>query len=182
MKKLAILFIALTAGVMSAHSQTYLGNHTKVTFLSATAMENITGTDTVATMILNGKTGDVIASISVTGFTFANPTMRDHFNENYMESSKFPKAMFKGKISETIDYTKDGTYNITMPGTLTMHGVSQPTTVKGTLTIKGGVVTVDAKFPAKLADYKIEIPSAVGQKVAETVDITVHTEMTAPKK
>lgn len=182
MKKCAFLIAAVIASAISMQAQVFMGKSQKIVFTSKTAVENIEGTDTVATMILNGKTGDVIASVNVSGFIFANPTMREHFNENYMESDKYPKATFKGKINETIDYTKDGTYTITMPGTLTMHGVSQAKTITGTLTVKSGVVTIDATFPAKLADYKIEVPSAVGTKIAESVDITVHSVLAVPKK
>lgn len=190
MKKSALLFIALIAGALSLNAQVFMGKHTKVSFFSTTPMENITAEDTIATMILNGKTGDVMATINCEGFIFPNALMREHFNENYMETSKegpkdakgkptYPNkfASFKGKIQETIDYSKDGSYPITMVGTLKIHNVSQPATLTGTLVVKGGMVTVDSKFAVKLADYKIEVPSAVGTKIAESIDITVHCEM-----
>ena len=190
MKKSALLFIALIAGAVSLNAQIFMGKHTKVSFFSATALENITAEDSIATMILNGKTGDVMANINCQGFVFPNALMREHFNENYMETSKegpkdangkptYPNkyASFKGKIQETIDYSKDGTYPITMVGTLKIHNVSQPVTLTGTMVIKGKMATIDSKFSVKLVDYKIEVPTAVGAKIAETIDVTVHCEM-----
>ena len=177
MKKAALLLLALTAGALSVSAQVYKGKKTKIDFFSYTPMENISATDTVATMLLNSKTGDVIANIVVKGFVFPNSLMQEHFNENYMESDKFPKASFMGKIQETIDYSKDGTYPVTMKGKLTVHGVAQDRTINGTLTVKGKTVTIDCKFDIKLADHNIKVPEAVGQKIAESINVTVHSEL-----
>jgi hypothetical protein len=195
MKKSALLFVALIAGALSLKAQVYTGKHTTVSFFSTTPMENITAEDSIATMILNGKTGDVMANINCQGFVFPNALMREHFNENYMETDKegpkdangkptYPNkyASFKGKIQETIDYSKDGSYPVTMVGTLKIHNTSQPATLTGTLIVKGNMVTIDSKFAVKLADYNIEVPSAVGTKIAESIDVTVHCEMISAKK
>jgi polyisoprenoid-binding protein YceI len=181
MKKSALLLFAVLAFAATASAQIYMGKKTKVDFFSATAMENISATDTVATTILNSKTGDVVAQIVVKGFHFPNALMEEHFNENYMESDKFPKATFVGKIQEKVDYTKDGVTNITMKGKLNVHGVEKERTFTGTITIKGGKATVDCKFDIKLADHNIKIPEAVGQKIAESVAVTFHTEMETKK-
>jgi hypothetical protein len=177
MKKTALLLIALTAGALSLSAQVYTGKKTKVDFFSVTPMENISATDTVATTILNSKTGDAVASIVIKGFVFPNALMQEHFNENYMESDKFPKANFVGKIQETIDYSKDGSYPVTMVGKLTVHGVTKDRTIKGTLVVKGNTVTIDCKFAIPLADHNIKVPEAVGQKIAESIDVTVHSEL-----
>jgi polyisoprenoid-binding protein YceI len=108
--------------------------------------------------------------------------MQEHYNENYMESEKFPYATFKGKISETIDYTKDGTHNVTMVGTLDMHGVELPRTVTGTVTVKGGTISMDSKFEVKVADHKIKVPSLYVEKIAENIQVTFHTDMVVFKK
>ncbi len=195
MKKSALLFIALIAGALSLNAQIYMGKHTKISFFSTTPMENISAEDSIATMILNAKTGDVMANINCEGFVFPNALMREHFNENYMETDKegtkdangkptYPNkfSSFKGKISETIDYSKDGTFPITMVGTMKIHNTSQPVTIPGTLIIKNGAVTIDAKFSVKLVDYNITVPSAVGTKIAESIDVTVHCEMVNASK
>lgn len=177
MKKSALLLLALVAGALTVSAQSYKGTKSKIDFFSTTPMENISATDTVATTILNAKTGDVVALISIKGFVFPNSLMQEHFNENYMESDKFPKATFSGKIQETIDYGKDGVYPVTMVGKLTVHGVAQDRTIKGTLTVKGGTVIIDCKFDIKLEDHQIKVPEAVGQKIAESINVTVHSEL-----
>ena len=108
--------------------------------------------------------------------------MQEHYNENYVESEKFPYATFKGKIKETIDYTKDGTHNVTMEGALDMHGVELPRTITGTVTIKGGSIAMDAKFDVKVADHKIKVPSLYSEKIAESIKVSFNTEMIVFKK
>lgn len=178
MKKSAFLLIAVFAFTLTASAQKiFKGKKTKVEFFSATAMENISATDTVATTLLNTKNGMVVASIVVKGFHFPNSLMEEHFNENYMETAKFPNATFTGTIQEKIDYTKNGTYPITMKGKLKVHGVEQERTISGTLVIKDGKATVDCKFDIKLVDHNITVPTAVGQKIAESIAVTFHSEM-----
>lgn len=178
MKKTALLLVALMAFAFSASAQKiYKGKKTKVDFYSYTPLENIEATDTVATTLLNSKDGTVVAKIAVKSFHFPNSLMEEHFNENYMETSKYPNATFAGKIQETIDYTKDGTYSVTMKGKLNVHGVEKERTIPGTLVIKGGKVTIDCKFDIKLADHNITVPEAVGQKIADTIKVTFHSEM-----
>ncbi|HTL81391.1 MAG TPA: YceI family protein [Bacteroidia bacterium] len=177
MKKTALLLIAVLATAVTMNAQIYKGTKTKIDFFSYTPMENISATDTVATMLLNSATGDVIANISIKGFVFPNSLMQEHFNENYMESDKYPMASFKGKINEKVDYTKDGVTSVTITGTLTCHGVAQPRTINATVTVKSGKVIIDSKFKIKLEDHKITVPEAVGTKIAESIDVTVHTEM-----
>lgn len=182
MKKSALFILALVAGAFSLNAQIYKDNKTTVSFFSSTPVEDISATDTVATMLLNSKTGDVIANISIKGFVFPNLLMQEHFNENYMESDKFPMGSFKGKIKETIDYTKDGTYNVNIEGTLTIHGVAKPRTIPATVIVKGSSVTVDCKFEVALVDHNIEVPQAVGTKIAEKIQVTVNTTLVSTAK
>jgi len=194
-KTIAILALILVSGTMMFAQGIYQGKKNTIGFYSHTAMEDISATDTIATMLLNSKTNQVIASVDVRGFRFSSPLMEEHFNENYMETNKpgpkdakgnvtYPNRMatFNGKINETIDYTKDGTYNVTMTGDLTVHNVKKPRTINATLVIKGGVITMDCKFNILLVDHDIKVPTAVGQKIAESIEVTVHSEMSAPKK
>jgi hypothetical protein len=191
MKKVfSIIALVVLTGAAASAQGIYRGTANKITFFSHTALEDISATDTVATMILNSKTNQVIANVDVRGFHFANPLMEEHFNENYMETNKegakdangkptYPNRMaaFNGKINETIDYTKDGTYNVTMTGDLTIHSVKKPRTLNGTLVIKEGKITLDCKFNVLLVDHNITVPTAVGAKIAESIEITVHSVM-----
>ena len=195
MKKTFILAFLLVAGPAIIAQGVYRGASNKITFFSHTALEDISATDTIATFLLNTKSNQVIASVDVRGFRFTNPLMEEHFNENYMETSKqgpkdskgnatYPNRMatFNGKVNEVIDYTKDGTHNVTMTGDLTIHNVKKPRTLNATMVIKGGVITVDCKFSVLLVDHNITVPTAVGQKIAESIDVTLHTVMSVPAK
>lgn len=190
MKKSIFVFIAVLATAITLNAQVYKGARTAVSFYSSTPLEDITAKDTVATVILNGKSGDVLVTLPIKGFVFANSLMQEHFNENYMETDKagpkdangkvtYPnqKATFKGKINEAVDYTKDGTTKITITGTLTIHGVAKERTIDATLVVKGSQVIIDSKFQVPLADHNITVPTAVGAKIAEKIDVTVHSEL-----
>ena len=112
----------------------------------------------------------------MTSFTFRDKLMQEHFNENYMESDKFPNAVLEGVIQEAIPLEMDGMYEVTIKGSLEMHGVKQEREVKGKLTIAGGVPTLaTAKFDVRLADHGIKIPSLVVANIAEV--IAVDTEL-----
>ncbi len=174
--------IGLLALGFAGFSQIYIGEKCKITFFSETKMENIDATNTVTKPVFNAKTGDFAIKASQTAFNFNSAFMQEHYNENYVESEKFPYATFKGKVKETIDYSKDGTHNVTMVGTLDMHGVELPRTITGTIVVKGGQITMDSKFDVKVADHKIKVPSLYVEKIAENVQVTFHTEMTPFKK
>ncbi|MGL4596525.1 MAG: YceI family protein [Bacteroidia bacterium] len=180
MKKF-LFAIALVGASFAANAQAMKGKVTDVSFYSHTALEDIKAESKTSTIILVPATNTFIAEIKIKSFDFPNELMEEHFNENYMESEKFPTAKFTGKIQEKIDYTKDGTYNITMVGKLLCHGVEKDRTVTGTLTVKGGEVTVDCKFDIKLQDHSIKVPEAVGAKIAENIEVTVHTVLVKPE-
>jgi len=107
--------------------------------------------------------------------------MEEHFNENYIESDKFPKATFKGKIQEHIDPSKDGTYPVTVTGDFQVHGVTQTRTITGNLKVSGGVVTMTSEFMVKCADHHIDIPQIVFHHIAESIRIRVSATYTALK-
>lgn len=104
---------------------------------------------------------------------FNSPLQREHFNENYLETSKFPRATFQGKIIEDIDLSRDGTQTVRAKGILTVHGVQQERILKGQLERKGDKIRIKAQFTVPLADHGIEIPRVVYQKIAEEITVTV---------
>ena len=101
--------------------------------------------------------------------------MQEHFNENYIESHKYPKADFKGQIvnSGDINFTKDGTYKANVKGKLTIHGETKDVETTGTIAVKGGKVEADAVLSIELSDYKIEIPKVVKDNISKSVTIIV---------
>jgi polyisoprenoid-binding protein YceI len=102
--------------------------------------------------------------------------LEEHFNENYMESSKIPKATFKGKTTNlsAVNFNKEGTYNVSVEGDLTLHGVTQKITAPGTISVKAGKINAASTFKIKIKDYGIKIPTLVADKIAEVVEIKVN--------
>ena len=120
-------------------------------------------------------TGQIIFGVLVKGFKFENQLMEDHFNENYMESTQFPKADFKGYIknNKEVNFTKDGTYPITIDGSLTIHGTSQKVSTNGNLQIADGKPTITGEFSIKIKEYGIK-GLYIGEKIANEAKIKVN--------
>ena len=101
--------------------------------------------------------------------------MEEHFNENYMESDQFPKAAFKGNITDIakVNFTANGSYIVSVAGDLTIHGITKKISATGTITVKAGKIAATSRFPIKPSDYNISIPKVVKDNIAETIDVTV---------
>lgn len=105
---------------------------------------------------------------------FNSPLQKEHFNENYVESDKFPEASFKGKIIEDQDLTVDGTYELRAKGILTIHGVSQERIIKSDVTVSNKTITIKSSFSVLLSDHNIPIPKVVYQKLANEIKVDVN--------
>ncbi|HNC32369.1 MAG TPA: YceI family protein, partial [Cyclobacteriaceae bacterium] len=160
-------------------AQSFSTKTAKINFYSKTPVEDIKAEANDAMAVLNTTTNKISFTVKITSFQFPDKLMQEHFNEKYMESSKkgYEIASFFGTINEKIDYTKDGTYNVTVNGKLKVHNVEQPRTMTGVITIKDGKVNVTSTFKVKCADHKIEIPSVVTKKIAEEIDVTVNADL-----
>jgi hypothetical protein len=176
MKQLILSAVILFAGLQTASAQKLYTKNGLISFFSSTPMEDIKAENNQVLCVLNAQTGELQFSLLNKGFHFAKALMEEHFNENYMESNKYPKSTFKGKLADItkVSFDKDGTYPITVSGDLTMHGVTKAVTASGSITVKGDKATASSKFKAKLADYNISIPSAVKGNISETIEITVN--------
>jgi hypothetical protein len=182
MKKVIAVLALVFVGYSSMNAQIYKSkkDEVKVSFFSETPIENITALNSTSTSFIANDS--IKFSLANTGFVFPKPLMQEHFNENYMESSKYPKSTFRGKINEKTDLSKDGVYKVTCTGLLYMHGVEKNITTPGTITVKGGEVNVVTNFKAKLADYKIERPKMVIDKIAEEILIKIDATYVPYKK
>jgi polyisoprenoid-binding protein YceI len=111
----------------------------------------------------------------IKSFHFDRALMEEHFNENYMESDKFPKSVFKGKITNlaSVDLSKNGTYEVTVEGDLTIHDVTNKISSKGTVEVVSGGINANSKFKIVPEDYKIIIPGVVRDKFDKTMEVTV---------
>jgi len=147
----------------------------RVTFLSDAPMEKIAGLNKKVTSIIDTQTGQMEFSILMKAFEFEKALMQEHFNENYVESDKYPKAVFKGTImnNSTVKWGTDGVYPVKVKGQMILHGVTREFDTDGTITVKDGKASANSKFNLLLADYKIEIPKLVKDKVSESVAVEV---------
>jgi hypothetical protein len=138
MKKLFCISLILSFA-LSAHNQTFITRNGNVSFYSHTPVEDIKADNNEAVSVLNASTGDIEFKIAIKSFHFSKTAMEEHFNDDdYMGSEKFPKADFKGKINNisSINFLKDGTYNVSINGTLTIKDVTKPVSSQGTITVK----------------------------------------------
>lgn len=154
-------------------------NYTKngnISFFSKTSMENIDATSNQVMCVLDAATANLQFSVLVKSFSFKKALMQEHFNENYMESDKYPKSTFKGTIADisNVNFTKDGTYNVSVTGDLNMHNVTKKVTTPGTVTIKSGKISITSVFSVLLSDYNIEIPKVVEGNISKTIEIKVN--------
>ena len=174
---LSLLFIVIALQLSAQgdkYANTYVCTKGKIHFFSASPLEDIEATSNSAVCVVNTQTKKVYAKIQQNSFVFKDKLMQEHFNENYMESEKFPSAVLDMVITGDIDLTKDGVYDITLHGTLDMHGVKNERDIKGKLTIKNGApVLATAAYEVKLEDHGIKIPKAVTMNIAESVKVDV---------
>jgi hypothetical protein len=169
----AVLFLAfIFAG---SAQEKYLSKNGHVWFYGHTPMEDIEAHNNEVASMINAKSGDIMYQILVKSFKFKRALMEEHFNENYMESSKYPKSDFKGKITNLgdIDFSKNGVYKTTVEGNLTIHNKTNKVKQNGTIEVKDGKLIVKSKFNVTPQDYGIEIPSTVRDKIAKQMEVNV---------
>lgn len=151
----------------------YTTESSEISFFSSTPVEDIEAVNESATSLLNIAKNDIVFRVPIAGFQFEKPLMQEHFNENYMETEKYPYANFKGKLSDTLDLSKDTIYNITATGVMTIHGVDRAETYEGVIETKDGKATLKCEFKVKLQDHKIKVPKVVFANIAEEIDVKV---------
>lgn len=184
MKKRNILTILLLFAATTMMGQLFVTKNGFIKFYSDAPLEKIKAVNNQVNTALNTETGDFVFKVLMKSFTFEKALMQEHFNENYVESDKFPNATFLGKVTNLgeIDFSKAGSYNAIAEGKLTMHGVTKTVKEKGTLTVGNGKIMAIAVFPLRLSDYEVKIPSVTADKISETVEITVEVTLDPMKQ
>ena len=175
-KILFALVLCLCAQV--AIGQKYFSKSGKISFFSDTDMEKIEAENTSASTVIDFSTGAIEWAVLIQGFQFEKALMQEHFNENYMESSKYPKAKFKGVIEDhaKVDLAKDGTYEVTVNGELEIRGIKKPVSTKATIEVANKMFTGTCSFSVLIADYGIKVPKVVENNIADAVDIDIMAE------
>ncbi len=167
-----IVVFILCLFAVSLKAQKYRSTSSTVHFFSSAPMEDIEASNPDGQSAIDLSSGEIVFSIPIRSFTFAKSLMQEHFNENYMESDKFPKATFIGSVSD-FDLTDNQWQEVKADGKMTIHGIEQEVSYEGKLLINDQTLEISAKFPIKLEDYKIKIPKVVFYNIAEIVDVTV---------
>ena len=181
MKKLIFIFFFSVSLHLGAQG-IYKSNEGEASFFSETPMENIEAHNKSISSFLNTGSKEVVFVIPVRNFKFRKALMEEHFNEKYLESDKYPDATFQGKINEDVDFSKDGVYKVTATGKMKMHGVEKQITVPGTITVKGGKLSLQSEFNVTLTDYNITVPKLVIQNIAEVVAVKINAGYVPYKK
>ena len=174
MKKLLItgLLVVCIIGVVDGQGK-FLTNDGNISFFSHTAIEDITAINNKVACVIDAATGEVAIIVKMTGFQFEKKRMQEHFNENYVESEKFPKATFNGSISNNgeVNYATTGTYQVLVEGDLTIHGITRAISTEGSVEVTGTRIIARTKFLLNPEDFDIKIPKVVRKNIAENMEI-----------
>ena len=166
-------FLPLVLFVLSfntLHAQVLTFDHGEMEFYTATVLSDIEAVTEKLDVKLDVQTGNIEITVSINSFEFEYETMKEHFNEKYMESDKFPLATFKGKITQDISNLNE-TLEVDGSGELNIHGVSRKIDVKATISKANGLTVIKTKFPVVFKDYGVDDPSILSKSVAKEVEI-----------
>jgi len=150
-----------------------------IEFISNAELELIKASSNKLIGVVDPATNQFAFTVTSQSFVgFNSALQREHFNEKYMESEKYPRISFTGKIIEQVDFTVDGEYEVRAKGDLDIHGVKQIRIIKSSIIINNGVLTIDSDFKVPLADHDIAIPRIVNQKIATEIEVGVTATLT----
>ncbi|MEZ5008160.1 MAG: YceI family protein [Chitinophagales bacterium] len=177
--KTIILVLGILTTSIAFSQDLYLTKTGEITFFSKTPMEDIEAENNSVTCILKTSEGQVAFKVLMKSFLFEKAAMQQHFNDDYVESDKYPKATYDAQIidHDKIDFTKDGTYTVKTKGEFSLHGVTNTLEEEGTITIKGKKITINSSFDVELEDYNIAVPNMYLKKISNTINIKVHAEL-----
>jgi polyisoprenoid-binding protein YceI len=177
MKRVMILalYLVLISGFLFGQGK-YLTNQGKIAFYSHTAIEDIKAENQEVAGVIDAASGEVSIIVKMTSFQFAKKMMQEHFNENYVESEKYPKATFNGIIlnNSEVDYSSKGVTEVRVEGDMTIHGKTIKVSAEGSIEVISGGIIARTKFLLNPEDYDIRIPRVVRGNIAESLEITVE--------
>jgi hypothetical protein len=172
-----LLWLGGLAGPPLAHAQgKYMTKTGYISFFSASIMEDIEAKNNKVAAVFDLGSGQLAFSVPVREFQFKRTLMQEHFNENYMESDKYPKATFTGQLTNAAQVLKQlptATQNVEVEGQLMLHGVTHKVAVSGTMQLRDGQLVIFAYFNIAPADYAIDIPLLVREHIAKSVSVRV---------
>ena len=176
-----IVFICLLMS-SNVEAQKFVTDKGEINFASNAQLELIKAYSDKVQGIIDPATNQFAFLININSFRgFNSELQRQHFNENYMETEKFPKARFTGKIIEQVDFTRDSVYEVRAKGELEIHGQKQTRIIKSKLTMRNGQLAIESHFIVPLTDHIISIPKIVSQKIATEIDVIFKAYMIRQK-
>ena len=178
MARIIFYLLILMFTSVNVNAQKYFTRTGKISFFSDAPIEKIEAHNSKATSVFDTVSGRIEFAVLIKGFQFEKALMQEHFNENYMESDQFPKATFKGNITDlkAVDFTKDGEYEVTVSGDLEIHGVTKQIEAPGKIIINNGQISGKSSFEVEVADYNIEIPSIVRENIAKVIVVKIEVD------
>jgi polyisoprenoid-binding protein YceI len=180
--KLIFLMLLLAAIRPSvACAQLYSTRSGFVGFYSKTPLEDVRGENGQVYAVIDAGKKNLAFAALLKGFIFPKELMQEHFNENYVESDKYPKATFSGAYIGDVALDKDGVYKITVKGGLTLHNVTRTVETPATLEVRAGHLLGVAEFRVKPEDFNISIPSIVRDKIDKEITVKVNIDCTTNK-
>ena len=175
---ISVLFCLAVVRPATAYSQLYSTRAGFIGFYSKTALEDIRGENNQVYAVIDAGKKNLAFAALLKGFIFPKELMQEHFNENYVESDKYPKATFSGAYAGDVALDKDGVYKVVVKGNLTLHNVTRAIETPATLEIKGGHLLGVAEFKVKPEDFNIGIPSVVRDKIDKEISVKINIDCT----
>ena len=171
------MLTALVHMPMLLDAQIYVSKNAEISFYSYTPIEEIKASNDKGVSVLNFDDSKLEFSILIKGFLFKNALMQTHFNENYMDSDHFPKAVFKSSEIDLsmVDLSNDGVFDVPVKGILTVKGIDKEVETVGKIAVNSGIISAQASFIVSPSDFEIEIPSLVEGKIAKEIEVNVNT-------
>lgn len=178
MKTVLMVCCFVMACCASNYAQTYMTRNGLIGFYSKMPLEDIKAENNQVYAVIDAGKKNLAFTLLVKGFLFEKALMQEHFNENYIESDKYPKAVFIGAYVGDVTTGKDGVYKVTVKGNLTLHGIKKAIEAPGTMEVKGGKILGRSSFMIKPEDFNINIPSVVRDKIAKEMRVNVQIDCT----
>jgi hypothetical protein len=168
------LLIAILVCVgMSSHSQVFMTRNATISFFSSTPMEDIKAVNNQSAAAIDVSKKNIAFNCLLKGFRFPKALMQEHFNENYVESDKYPQASFNGSYSGDVDVSKNGMYNVVATGDFKLHGVTKKISVPAIIEVRDGELIAKSNFKLTPGDFNIDIPSLVRDKIEKQIAVSV---------
>lgn len=176
MKTIILILWMISLFTQARGQDKYLTNNGTIKFYSHTVIEDITADNSKVAAVVDAEKGEVAVIVMMREFQFEKKLMQEHFNENFVESHKYPKAIFNGRIENNIsvDYNTQGTYTTKVQGEMTIHGTTRSVSAEGTLEVTANGIIARTGFFLNPGDYEIKIPRVVRDNIAENMEITVE--------